>query len=81
MWQWNAQTRGISQSARGLRERIRGEGILIWVVCYEAKGYVSTRIDFDDVATYGGGWGIDGFSTVDTSAGGGPLYDLEIVAV
>ena len=68
-------------SRGGFRERTRGEGVLIWVVCYEAKGYISTRIDLDDVATYGGGWGVNRCSTVDTGAGGGPLYDLEIVAV
>ena len=56
-------------------------GLLIWIICYEAKGYISARIDLDDVATDGGGWGVDRCSAVDTSAGCGPLYDLEIVAV
>lgn len=58
-----------------------GQGILIWIVCYVAKGYVATRIDLDDVAAYGSRWGVDGFSTVDASADCRALYYLKVVAV
>lgn len=62
-------------------EGMGGEGILIWIICYEAKGYVSACINFDNVTTYRCRWGINGCSTVDAGAGGGALYNLEIVAV
>lgn len=55
--------------------------ILIWIICYEAKRYVSTSIDFDDVAAYGCCWGVNRFATVDASVRCRALYYLEVVAV
>lgn len=57
------------------------EGILIWVIRYEAKRYITARVDFDDVAAYGRCRGVHRGSTVNASVGCGALYYLEVVAV
>ena len=69
--------------ALGQRRYLRADGVmrLIWVVCYEAKGYISTRIDLDDVATDGSRWRVDRCPTVDASVDCRALYYLEVVAV
>ena len=83
MWQWNAQTRIGSWSAKGSVDahQLGDFETLIWVVRYKAKGHVTPRVDFNDVATYRRCWGVDGFSTVDAGVGGGALHYLEVVAV
>ncbi len=54
-------------------------GTLIWVVRNEAKGDITTSVDFDDIAAYGGRRRVDGRSTVDASVGCGALDYLEVV--
>ena len=56
-------------------------GILIWIVRNEAKGDVTTSVDFDDIAAYGGRRGVAGLSAVDAGVGGGALDYLEVVAM
>ncbi len=56
-------------------------GTLIWIVCNETKGYVTTSVDLDDIATYGSRRGVDGRSAVDASVSCGALYYLEVVAM
>lgn len=80
IWQWNAQTRAEFRSVRVLGTDLRA-GVLIWIVRYEAKSYVTTRIYLDDVTAYGSGWRVYRCSTVDTGVDCGALYYLEVVAV
>lgn len=54
---------------------------LIWVISYEAKCYVATPIDFDDIPTNGGRGGVDRCSSVVSCAGRRALYYLEVVAM
>ena len=58
-----------------------GWGILIWIIGDEAKGYITTRVDLDDVATDGSCGGVNGRSTVHASISRRALYYLEIVTV
>ena len=56
-------------------------GILIWIVCDEAKGNITTPVDLDDIATNGSRRGVNGRSTVHASVSLRALYYLEVMAV
>ena len=68
-------------SSAMLLRHIKGLETLIWVVRYEAEGYVTTAIDFDNVPADGDRGRVDGCSSVGCRAGCRALYYLEVVTV
>ena len=85
IWQWKAQARArngqYDEDLLASRSEIGGGRGLIWIVCSEAIGEVSSSIDLHHVAANGCFGCSVGSSAVWTRVGRGALYHLEVVPV